>query len=78
MGCHASAEGGIGMDSNLDSATSISQGSTISVTALQYLQDLQAKSALRKISETKTVTVEDVVELTAAAQATLGSGDPAA
>jgi sulfur transfer complex TusBCD TusB component (DsrH family) len=66
------------MDSNLDSATSISQGSTISVTALQYLQDLQAKSALRKISETKTVTVEDVVELTAAAQATLGSGDPAA
>jgi hypothetical protein len=66
------------MDLNMDPAVSLSQAGTVSATALQYLRDLQVKSELRKISETRTVSVEDVVELTAAAQATLSSGDTAA
>ena len=62
------------MDLNVDSALSLSQTGTVSTTPLQYLQDLALKSELRKISETRTITVEDVVELTAATQAAMSSG----
>lgn len=63
------------MDLNLDQGWSLSQAGTVSPTALQYLQDLKVKSELRKISEARTITVEDVVELTAAAQSTISSSD---
>jgi hypothetical protein len=61
------------MDLNSDPGLSISQAGTVSAPALQYLQDLKVKSELRKISEARTITVEDVVELTAAAQAAISS-----
>jgi hypothetical protein len=67
------------MDLNLDNpAVSLSGVGTGSATALEYLKDLAVKSQLRKITEARTVTVEDVVELTAAAQAALSSGGTAA
>ena len=56
------------MSLNMDLAVSLSPAGTGSASALQYLQDLAAKSALRKISEAGTNHVEDIVELTAAAQ----------
>jgi hypothetical protein len=57
------------MDSNMDLAVSLSQA--VSASALQYLQELKIKSELRKTSESRNATVEDIVELTAAAQAEL-------
>lgn len=62
------------MNLNMDPAVSLSETGSASTTALQYLQDLAVKSEMRKISEARTVSVEDVVELTAAAQAAVSSG----
>ena len=62
------------MDLSTDPAVSFSQAGTVLTAALQYLRDLKVKSEIRKISETRIVGVEDVVDLTAATQAALSSG----
>jgi len=62
------------MDLNVNSVGSLSQMGTGSGTPLEYLRDLAVKAQLRKISEARTITVEDVVQLTAAAQSADSSG----
>ena len=66
------------MDLTSSSAVSLSRADTVSMASLQYLKDLEVKSNLRKISESRIVSVEDVVELTGAVQAALSSAVTAA